>query len=266
MLEIFHTITPFLEVLIISIMLNYLLSFVWKTKSMDLVLGFFAFFFILITSSWLNLPVLHKIMILIGNVAVIAVLIIFQPELRVALSKLSLKNRRYRDITEFDKFLDQLANSVYRMSEKRIGAIIALENEDSLQEYAQKAVILNAEFSPELVETIFATNTPLHDGAVILRDRVLLASSVILPLADDNTQLAKSMGTRHRAGLGLSHSTDALVVIISEETGKVSIAREGIMTRGIKIDRFKGIIRSIFNPPMHAKMETKFNFFEWMKR
>lgn len=266
MLEIFHTITPFLEVLIISIMLNYLLSFFWKTKSMDLVLGFFAFFFILITSSWLNLPVLHKLMVLIGNVAVIAVLIIFQPELRVALSKLSLKNRRYRDITEFDKFLDQLTNSVYRMSEKRIGAIIVLENEDSLQEYAQKAVTLNAEFSPELLETIFATNTPLHDGAVILRDRILLASSVILPLAEDNTQLAKSMGTRHRAGLGLSHLTDALVLIISEETGKVSIAREGIMTRGVKIDRFKGIIRSIFNPPMHAKLDTKFNLFEWMKR
>jgi diadenylate cyclase len=266
MLDLLRAITPILEVLIISIMLNYLLSFFWKTKSMDLVLGFFAFFFILMTTSWLNLPVLHKIMVLIGNVAVIAVLIIFQPELRVALSKLSLKNRRYRDITEFDKFLDQLANSVYRMSEKRIGAIIALENEDSLQEYAQKAILLNAEFSPELLETIFATNTPLHDGAVILRDRTLLASSVILPLAEDNAQLAKSMGTRHRAGLGLSHSTDALVVIISEESGKVSIAREGIITRGIKIDRFKGIIRSIFNPPIHTKPQTKFNLLEWLKQ
>lgn len=267
MIEFFHTITPVLEVLIIAIMLNYLLSFFWKTKSMDLVLGFFAFFFILIASSWLNLPVLHKIMVIIGNVAVIAVIIIFQPELRVALSKLSLKNRRYRDMSEFDKFLDQLANSVYRMSEKRIGAIIALENEDSLQEYAQKAVILNAEFSPELIETIFATNTPLHDGAVILRDRTVLASSVILPLAEDNSQLAKSMGTRHRAGLGLSHMTDALVLIVSEESGKVSIAREGIITRGIKIDRFKGIIRSIFNSPVHAKQpETKFNLFEWLKR
>jgi diadenylate cyclase len=266
MLEILHTITPLIEVMIISIMLNYLLSFFWKTKSMDLVLGFFAFFFILISSSWFNLPVLHRIMVLIGNVAVIAVLIIFQPELRVALSKLSLKNRRYRDITEFDKFLDQLSNSIYRMSEKRIGAIVALENEDSLQEYAQKAVIIKAEFSPELLETIFATNTPLHDGAVILRDRTLLASAVILPLAEDNSQLAKSMGTRHRAALGLSHSTDALVIVISEESGKVSIAREGIMTRGIKIDRFKGIIRSIFNPPVHTKMQTKFNLFHWLKQ
>lgn len=233
---------------------------------MDLVLGLFAFIMIIAVSSWLNLPVLHKIMVLTGNVAVIGLLIIFQPELRVALSKLSLKSKRQREITEFDKFLDHLAASVYRMSEKRLGCLIALENEDSLEEYAQKAVLLNADFSSELLETLFATTTPLHDGAVILRDRTLLAAAVILPLAEDSSQLAKSMGTRHRAGLGLSHMTDALVIIVSEETGKVSISREGIMTRGVKIDRFKGIIRSIFNPPTRMKLPTKFNLLEWLKQ
>lgn len=259
-----HSITPFIEVMIIAVMINYILSFFWNTKSMDLVIGFFAFFLILGISSWLNLPVLHKIMVLAGNVAVIAIIVIFQPELRVALSKLSLKSRRSREITEFDKFLDQLAGSVYRMSEKRVGALIVLENEDSLQEYAQKAVMLNAEFSPEMLETIFSMNTPLHDGAVILRDKVILAAAVILPLIEDSSQLAKSMGTRHRAGLGLSHMTDALVIVVSEETGKVSIAREGIMTRGVKIDRFKGIIRSIFNPPT-GMTKSKFSFMEWLK-
>ncbi len=263
-MALMHSFIPLLEVAIIAIMLNYLLSFFWNTKSMDLVLGFFAFFLILGASSWLQLPVLHKIMVLIGNVAVIAVIIIFQPELRVALSKLSLKSRRYREITEFDRFLDQLASSIYKMSEKHIGALIAIENEDSLQDYAQKAVMLNAVFSPELLESIFATNTPLHDGAVIFRDKTIIAAAVILPLADDSSQLAKSMGTRHRAGLGLSHATDALVIVVSEETGKVSMAREGIMTRGIKIDRFKGILRSIFNPPPRAH-PTKFNFWQWLK-
>lgn len=263
-MSFFHTITPFIEVLIIAIMLNYILSFFWNTKSMDLVLGFFAFFLILAISSWLDLPVLHKIMVLIGNVAVIAIIVIFQPELRVALAKLSFKSRRSREISEFDKLLDQLAGSVYRMSEKRVGALIAIENDDSLEEYAQKAVMLNSEFSPELLETIFAINTPLHDGAVILRDRTILAAAVILPLAEDSAQLARSMGTRHRAGLGLSHMTDALVIVISEESGKVSIAREGIMTRGVKIDRFKGIIRSIFNPPPRLS-KSKFSFREWLK-
>lgn len=264
-MSFFHSITPLIEIVIITIMINYLLSFFWNTKSMDLVIGFFAFLVILGISGWFNFPVLHKLLVLIGNVTAIAVIVIFQPELRIALSKLSLKGRRSREITEFDKFLDQLAISVYRMSEKRTGAIIVLENEDSLNEYAQKAVLLNATFSSELLETIFSTNTPLHDGAIIIRNEKILAAAVILPLAEDLSQIAKSMGTRHRAGLGLSHTTDALVIIISEETGKVSIAREGIMTRGAKVDRFKGIIRSIFNPPVQVHSSSKFNFWEWLK-
>ncbi len=262
----FQILIPFIEVLTIAILFNYLLSFFWNTKSIDLVWGFFAFLFIFATSSWLKLPVLHQIMVLLGNVAVIAILVIFQPELRVALSKLSLKGRRYREITEFDKFLDQLANSTYRLAEKRIGALITIENEDSLEEYAQKAVLLNGHFSSELLETIFANSTPLHDGAVIIRDQTILAAAVILPLAEDTSQLSQAMGTRHRAGLGLSHLTDSVVIVISEETGKVSIAREGIMTRGVKIDRFKGIIRSIFNPPSSMKLQPKFSFLEWLKK
>lgn len=249
--------SPIIEILILAIMLNYILSFFWNTKSMDLVLGFFAFLLIFAASSWLNFPVLHKIMILIGNGLFIAIVVIFQPELRAALSKLSLKGKRGREMTEFDKFLDQFAGSVYRMSEKRVGALIAMEHGDSLMEYAQKGVQLNARFSPEMLETIFATNTPLHDGAIILRDQTILAAAVILPLADDSTQLAKSMGTRHRAALGLSHATDALVIVVSEETGKVSIAREGIMTRGVKMDRFKGIIRSIFQAPQKKLFSEK---------
>jgi diadenylate cyclase len=265
-MTIIQTISPFVEVLIIAIMINYLLSFLWNTKSMDLLFGFFAFLLILAISSWLNLPVLRKILILIGNVLAIAVIVIFQPELRMALSKLSLKGRKGREFTEFDKFLDQLANSVYKMSDKRIGALIALENEDSLEEYAQHAVEIKGEFSQELLETIFSPSTPLHDGAVIIRNGTILAAAVILPLGDDPSQLAKSMGTRHRAGLGLSHMTDALVIVVSEETGKVSIAREGIMTRGVKIDRFKGVIRSLFNPPTRIPITNKFNFFEWLRR
>ncbi len=233
---------------------------------MDLVFGFLAFLVLFGASSWLKLPVLHNLMRLVGNVLVIAIIVIFQPELRVALSKLSFKGKWYREITEFDKFLDLLANSTYRLSEKRIGALIVIENEDSLEDYANKAVILKAQFSSELLESLFAPSTPLHDGAVIVRDQTLLSASAILPLAEDTSQLAKSMGTRHRAALGLSHMTDALVIVVSEESGKVSIAREGIITRGVKIDRFKGIIRSIFNPPVRAKSKERFNFWEWLKK
>lgn len=267
MLALLQTLTPFFEIAIIAFLLNYLLSFFWNTRSMDLVLGLLAFLVIFGASSWLHLPILHEIMLLVGNVAMIAIIVIFQPELRVALSKLSLKGKRYREITEFDKFLDQLANSIYRMADKRTGALVVLENEDSLHEFSNKAVMLNAHFSSELLESIFATTTPLHDGAVIVRDLTLVAAAVILPLAEDSSQLTKSMGTRHRAGLGVSQLTDALVIVVSEETGKVSIAREGIMTRGVKIDRFKGIVRSIFNPPSSQReFKGKFNFLQWLKQ
>lgn len=254
---------PGVEILFIAVMINYLLSFFWNSRSMDLLLGFFAFLLIFAASAWLGLPVLHKLMLLIANVAVLAIIIIFQPELRVALSRLSFKGKRYREITEFDKFLDQLANSVYKLADKRIGALIVLENEDTLDEYARKGIMLNAHFSSELLESIFAAKTPLHDGAVIIRDTTIVAAVVILPLAEDVSQLAQSMGTRHRAGLGLSQVSDSLVIIVSEETGKISISRDGIMTRGVKIDRFKGIIRSLFNPP--TKTGSGSGMWGWLK-
>lgn len=249
---------PGLEIVIIAIMVYYLLSFFWNTRAMDLIFGLLAFLTLYAATSWFKLPVLQKLMFYFVNVAVVGLLIIFQPELRLALSKLSVKGKKYREITAFDKFLDSLAQSIYRLSEKRVGALVLLENQDSLDEFANKAVILNAQFSPELLETIFCTETPLHDGAMIIRGTTVVSAATILPLADDSSQLSKSMGTRHRAGLGISQITDALIIVVSEETGKVSIARDGIMTRGIKIDRFKGIIRSIFTPPT-TTIKSRFN-------
>ncbi len=262
--SLLHTLTPLFEIIIIAILLNYLLSFFWNTRSMDLMVGVAAFLLIFAASSFLHLLILHKIMLFVTNTAVIAILIIFQPELRVALSKLSLKTKRERDTTEFDKYLDQLSLSVYRLSEKKIGALIVLENEDSLNEFATSALILNAVFSSELLESIFITTTPLHDGALIVRDTTIVAASAILPLAEENPQ-TRLLGTRHRAALGISQLTDALIIVISEESGKISIAREGILTRGIKIDRFKGIIRSIFAPTPEPEPE-KFKLLEWIRK
>jgi diadenylate cyclase len=123
-----------------------------------------------------------------------------------------------------------------------------LENHDSFKEYASSSLDLNADFSSELLESIFTTSAPLHDGAVVIRGNTILAAGVILPLAHETAQLTKSMGTRHRAALGASQKSDALIICVSEETGKVSIARDGVLTRGVKIDRFRGILRSIFAP------------------
>lgn len=253
---------PGIEILIITICVYYLLSFFWNTRAMDLLYGSLAFLAVFFASNWLHLPVLHQLLFYVVNVAVIALLIIFQPELRLALSRLSLKGKKYREMTEFDKFLESISTSIYRLSERRIGALVVLENQDSLEDLAKKAVLINAQFSPELLESIFITTTPLHDGAVIIRGTTILSAATILPLADDTAHLSRSMGTRHRAGLGISQITDALVIVVSEETGKVSIARDGIMTRGVKIDRFKGIIRSVFTSP---KTDMRNSVWEQLK-
>lgn len=262
----FQSITPFLEMSIMAIMLNYLLSLFWNTRTMDVLLGLFAFLFIFGVSSILNLPILHKITLVLANVATFAILIIFQPELRLALSKLSLKGKKHKEMTEFERYLDQLCSSIHRLSDKRVGALIVMENEDSLGEYANKAVMLNAQFSSELLESIFATTTPLHDGAVLIRGKSIIAAAAILPLSEDSSQLGRSMGTRHRAALGLSQQTDALIIVISEESGKISVAREGIITRGIKIDRFKGILRSVFTAPAEKEIRSSFKLKEWIRQ
>lgn len=264
-MSVLHLLVPSIEIIIIAVMVYNLLSFFWNTRAMDLIFGLLAFLLLFAAATWLHLPVLHQLLFYFVNVAVFAVLIIFQPELRLALSKLSVKGKKYREVTEFDKFLDSIAQSVYRLSERRVGALVVLENQDTLDEFANKAVLLNAHFTPELLESIFITTTPLHDGAVIIRGTTILSAATILPLADDTSQIAKSMGTRHRAGLGVSQITDALIIVISEETGKVSIARDGIMTRGVKIDRFKGVIRSVFTSPK-TTMENSLDIIERLKQ
>lgn len=261
-MQLFQILVPMTEIAIIAVVLYYLLSFFWNTRAMDLILGMLAFLGLFAIAHLLNLPVLQRLMFYVVNVAAIAVLIIFQPELRLALMRLSVKGKKYHEVTEFDRFLDSICSTVYRLAERRIGALVLLENQDSLEEYANQAIRLDAGYSPELLESIFATHSPLHDGAVLIRGTTILAAAVILPLADDSSQLARSMGTRHRAALGMSQVTDALIIIVSEQTGRVSIARDGLITRGIKTDRFRGIVRSIFTPP---KVEVTPQL-SWLKR
>ncbi|MCH9608983.1 MAG: Diadenylate cyclase [Chlamydiales bacterium] len=258
-MTIFHFFIPLFEIFVITVMINYLLKIFWGTRAIDVVFGFLAFLFLFFLATWFNFPVMEKIMFNVVNVAVIAVFIIFQPEIRLALSRVRIKGKKFREIYEFDQFLDHLSSTVYRLSEKEIGALIVLENQDSVLEYTSSAVPLNADFSPELLESIFMTTTPLHDGAVVIREKTILSAGTILPLAQETAQLTKSMGTRHRAALGVSQKSDAMTIVISEQTGKVSIARDGILTRGIKADRFRGIIRSIFTPPDVRKKFTLWN-------
>jgi uncharacterized protein (TIGR00159 family) len=199
------------------------------------------------------------------NVAAVGLIMIFQPELRVALSRLSFNGKRYREVSEFDKFLDQLTNSIYKLADKRVGALIAIEHTDKLDEFSQKAVVLNAKFSSELLETIFSNSTPLHDGAVIIREMTIVAAAVIFPLADEKVIVPKATGTRHRAALGLSQVSDALIIAISEGSGKVSLARDSVISDGVKPNQFKGVIHSIFASSVSKPKNKKFLLKEWMR-
>ena len=244
---------PILEIIIIWVIISYLLKFFWGTRAMDVVLGFLAFLLIFFLASWFEFPVLEKLMRSVVSVAMIAVLVIFQPELRLALSKVRIRGKKFREIHEVDPFIERLTESIYRLSEKQIGALVVLENQDSYKQYASSFLRLKAKFSSELLESLFMTTTPLHDGAIVIRDTIIETASTILPLSQETSQLSRSMGTRHRAALGASQKTDALIIVVSEETGKVSIARDGILTRGVKLDRFRGILRSVFHPPEKKK-------------
>ncbi len=163
-----------------------------------------------------------------------------------------------------ERFIDEITSAVYRMAEDHQGALIAFEQQDNLEEYTKGAVRLEAIFSAELLETIFEHKAPLHDGAVLVRGSQIVAAGAILPLATDGSQIARWMGTRHRAAVGLSQVSDAVVVVVSEETGKVSIAREGLMTRALKPDRFQGILRSLFLP-QKSRMIERLNWRSWLK-
>jgi len=261
--NLFPVLVPFIEILLIAVVIYRLLSFFWNTRAMDLAAGILIFLILSALAGWLNFPVLQTLMRYFVNAAVIGVLIIFQPEIRVALAKLSMKGKRYEQLSEFDNFLEGLCNVVYRMAERHVGAIIVLENQDCLDEFASKAVLLNAQFSSEMIESIFVNQSPLHDGAVIIRGTMIVAAAVILPLSDDSSQITRSMGTRHRAALGITQHSDALSIVVSEETGKVSIAREGIMTRGIRVDRFRGVLRSLFTPEEEEEGSFK-GIKEWL--
>ena len=263
-MDFFSIIIALVEIGIVAVLLNLLLSFMWNTRAMDVGLGFLALLLLFAAANLFGLPVIKQLMLNVINVVVLAIFIIFQPEIRMVLSRLlSVRARRFNDIVDYDVFIDDLATSIYRFSNKRLGALVVLENQYSLEDYANKGIRLNSEFSSELLESIFVSTTPLHDGAVFIQGRKIVAASVVLPLADDTSSLVNKMGTRHRAALGISQLTDALIIVVSEETGKVSIARDGILTRGIKKDRFVGILRSVYAPS--RSKGPRFNFLRWLK-
>ena len=172
------------------------------------------------------------------SVGIIALIIVFQPELRSALEQLGRKNVlssifTFDDKEEDVKYTDKTINAIVRacteMSKDKTGALIVLENEIMLKEIEKTGIPIDAAISSQLLINIFEHNTPLHDGAVIIRDNRVLSATCYLPMSD-NLELSKELGTRHRAAVGLSEESDSLIIVVSEETGSISLAQDGVLT------------------------------------
>ncbi|AME08808.1 MULTISPECIES: diadenylate cyclase CdaA [Gemella] len=231
-----------LDILLVWVVVYKLLTLLKGTRGMQLVKGILIVIGLKIFFSFIGFTTMTYIFDQVVTWGVLGIMIIFQPELRRALEyigRVQLSNILNLNIKkEKDNKADIISSIVEttrHMSRRRIGALLVLENYTGLDEYVESGIIINATVSNELIINIFIPNTPLHDGAMILNKDKIRAASCVLPLSD-NRSIASSYGTRHRAALGLSELTDAIVVVVSEETGKISVCQNGILTTDFKSD------------------------------
>lgn len=232
-----------LDILLVWYLIYRLLMYARGTQMMNLLKGVGIF---LIAKSVSSLAGLQTVDWLLGQVlswGVVAMIILFQPELRRALEILGrdlFKNRKSRN-NPSEKLINDIEKSVQYMSKRKIGALISIEGQDGLGDYISTGIPLDAEITNQLLINIFIPNTPLHDGAVIIRDYQIAAASCYLPLSD-STLIPKELGTRHRAAIGLSEVSDAVTVIVSEETGDISVVKGDKMNRALDRNEFRKIL------------------------
>ena len=226
------------EILIFAVMIYHLILWVRKTQAWLLVRGILSILIFVLIAEILQFKAILWVFGKLINIFAIALVVVFQPELRRALDSLGRRNFIARLLTinpvrdTSEKFSNRTVNEIMRavttMAKAKTGALIVLEQDTPLGEYERTGIRMDAAISSQLLINVFEHNTPLHDGAVILKDDRLTAATCYLPLSD-NMELSKALGTRHRAGLGLSEVTDAVVVIVSEETGTISVAKGGVL-------------------------------------
>jgi diadenylate cyclase len=226
-----------IDILVVWFALYYALKAMRGTRAVQLIRGIAVLIIVRLVAWWLGLPTVSWILDQVINWAPIALVVIFQQEIRRFLENLgngSFNIRRKRDAqTRDQKLVSDLSGAIEYLAARKIGALIALEQRDSLQDYINTGIALDADVSSGLLINTFIPNTPLHDGAVIIRNFRIASAASYLPLSDNRT-IAKELGTRHRSAVGLSENTDALVIVVSEETGEVSVAQNGYLSRHLE--------------------------------
>lgn len=215
------------------------------TKAVQLVKGIFVILLVKIISDQFHLQTLGWMMEQVLLWGFLAIAIIFQPELRRALEQLGrgrfFSRSGHQEEEEQEKLIEAIAKAVDYMAKRRIGALISLERETGMGDYIETGIQLHSKISAELLINIFIPNTPLHDGAVILQKNQVAAAACYLPLSE-SPFISKELGTRHRAALGISEVTDSITIVVSEETGSVSVTKNGELHRELKSDQFKEML------------------------
>jgi len=235
---------PILEILILWSFVYLLFRLFQGTRAVQVLMGLTVFVFIFLIAKLLGLQSINWVMEKLLAIGVIAILIIFQPELRRALARLG-QNTMLSSLLKEGGPLDEIVDACQMLSEKRIGALIAIQREIGLKNFTESGVPVDAKVSSELLMTIFHPKSPMHDGGVvIIGDRIASCAS-LFPLTQ-NASISKMLGTRHRAGIGLTEETDAVTLIVSEETGKIALSVYGKLTKDLDVDGVKRILKSLF--------------------
>ena len=239
-----------LDVAIVFVFVYYLLVLIRGTRAVQLLLGVFVLVLVYGLAILLQLTLTKLVLQAVLAVAAFAIVIVFQPELRRALGQLGQLGPLNRllaptDDEEVDKVVDELTRAAVLISGARHGALIVIERGTGLQDYTETGVPVNGRLSAELLASIFMVRSPLHDGAVIIRGPQILAAACLLPLEDTQDRASHRYGMRHRAALSISSQTDAIVVVVSEETQAISIASSGRIIGGLDEERLRRVLSSL---------------------
>lgn len=258
------------DILVVTFFLYKLYQMLKNTRAASLIKGLVILLLAALVSNWLNLHVINWLLEKSMTVMLVALPVVFQPELRRALEQLG-RGRFFRksialDDAEMESMLSAVESAAMYMSRAKTGALIVFERETGLDDYAETGIPIDAVITNELLLNMFIVNTPLHDGAVIICGNRIKAAGCLLPLTEARN-LSKELGTRHRAALGLSEQTDALILVVSEETGTISLARGGALQRYLTGEDLKDLLRiGVSQPSLDWRKVVKEKINGWRKK
>lgn len=238
-----------IDILIVAVIIYKVIDLIRKTSSYNVAKGLFVILIALGLSGVFNLTMINYLLKKVIEIGLIALVIVFQPEIRKLLAKMGSRNfygffsSRANNSSEIESAITQTVLACAQMSATKTGALIIFERNIRINDIMTTGTIIDAETTAELLKNVFYPKAPLHDGALIIRNSRIAAAGCVLPLTANNN-LSKDLGMRHRAGIGASEQSDAVVVIVSEETGAISVAIEGMLKRNLSIDTFEKILRN----------------------